>query len=382
MESKLKLSEIYDKNLNFIIGSGASFGLFPVLHVPIKGDDGSEQTIETLATYFENKGDSGQNIKTLLFMHYYMTCIEPILNFDFDAAREDAAKKTVIDNYEKFIKTILYLLRNKKSDDRKSCNLFTTNYDGCLTHVSDSAIKNGEDDFILNDGARGFSRRYLAAKNYNSYAKQSGTFERYSTQIPQINLIPLHGSGAWIKEGEVIRVDYAQKSELTKSCSDAIPDIGIFSDCLNDSTKTISDLEKVVIDISNSKFWEEYNKLPIVNPTKWKFYETVFEEHYYQMLRYLSYELEKPNTVLITFGFSFADEHILNLVKRSLANPKLQLFVSCFNQTEVDRLSQKFSKFQNVVFLTDSIGLNFTKFNEEHFTKEKKEASASAGSST
>src|SRR5260221_9249952 len=44
--------------------------------------------------------------------------------------------------------------------------------------------------------------------------------------------------------------------------------------------------------------------------TKWKFHETVYEEHYYQMLRLLSYELEKPNAVLITFGFSFADEHI------------------------------------------------------------------------
>jgi hypothetical protein len=379
MESKLKLSEIYDKNINFIIGSGASFGLFPVLQVPIKDEKDTQQTIETLATYFENKGDSGQKSKTLLFMHYYKTCIEPILNFDFEVVNGDMTKKAVLDNYEKFIRTILYILRNKKNDDRKSCNLFTTNYDGCLAHVSDSVIKNGEADFVLNDGARGFFRRYLAAKNYNSYTKQSGTFERYSTQIPQINLIPLHGSGAWIKEGDVIRVDYAQKDELTKKCSDAIPDIKLFSDCLNDSSKSIADLEKIDIEISSSKFWEEYNKLPIVNPTKWKFHETVFEEHYYQMLRYLSYELEKPNTVLITFGFSFADEHILNLVKRSLANPKLQLFVSCFNQAEVDIISQKFAKFPNVTFLTDNVGLDFTKFNEEHFTKEKKESTTPTG---
>ncbi|MBJ6874306.1 hypothetical protein JG625_18730, partial [Vibrio cholerae] len=38
-------------------------------------------------------------------------------------------------------------------------------------------------------------------------------------------------------------------------------------------------------DSVEKKFWETYNKLPIVNPTKWKFHETVFDEHYYQMLR-------------------------------------------------------------------------------------------------
>ena len=72
-------------------------------------------------------------------------------------------------------------------------------------------------------------------------------------------------------------------------------------------------------------FWKAYKELPVVNPTKWKFHETVFEEHYNQALRTLSYELEKPNTVFIIFGFSFADEHILSLVKRSLSNPTLKV---------------------------------------------------------
>lgn len=36
-----------------------------------------------------------------------------------------------------------------------------------------------------------------------------------------------------------------------------------------------------------------YDSLPIVSPTKKKFSETVFEQHYYQMLRMLSFELEK-----------------------------------------------------------------------------------------
>ncbi|WP_369944530.1 hypothetical protein [Xanthomonas medicagonis] len=101
-----------------------------------------------------------------------------------------------------------------------------------------------------------------------------------------------------------------------------------------------------------------------MNPTKWKFHETVFEEHYYQMLRMLSFELERENSVLITFGFSFADEHILNLVKRSLSNPQLMVFVTCFNETEYARLSVQFADYANVACVTAADGLlTFDTFN-------------------
>lgn len=368
MDKKFNLSDIYDKNINFLIGSGASFGLFPVLRVGVKGLDGKAQTIESLATHFDST--SNLNLNALLFMHYFKECVEPILNFEFSEAQ--AKNKTVVDNYQKFITTILYLLNKKKNNDRKICNIFTTNYDGCIVYSADEAIKTGAQEFIVNDGARGFFKRYLSAKNYNSYTKQSGTFERYSTQIPQINLIPLHGSGAWIKDGDLIQVDYSIQKDLIKSCSDAIPDISSFSTCLNDPNKNIVDLESIKIEIPNKdKFLEAYKKLPIVNPTKWKFHETVFEEHYYQMLRYLSYELERQNTVLITFGFSFADEHIFNLVKRSLANPFLQLFIFCFNDEEKAFLNEKFKAFSNVMIFTDSANLDFSKFNTNFFVIDK-----------
>ena len=116
-------------------------------------------------------------------------------------------------------------------------------------------------------------------------------------------------------------------------------------------------------------FWAKYELMPIVNPTKWKFHETVYEEHYYQMLRLLSYELEKPNAVLISFGFSFADEHILNLVMRSLSNPRLHVFVCCFNGAEHASMEQKFKGHRNVkcLVLDDGV-MNFTAFNEKVLT--------------
>jgi len=322
MAESIDINDIHDKRINFLIGSGASFGLFPTLALNIKDNDSVQQTIETLATTLEQ----GSDRYTLLFMHYYKTCIEPVLLFDLDTARADAVQLAVLNNYSKFITTLLTILRRRKNE--KSCNVFTTNYDGCFVHLADEILRTGTIDFVVNDGARGFSRRYLQAKNFNNYVYQSGVFERHHTDIPQINLVHLHGSAYWYRDEESILVDYVKENDARKITGDYFDSLSDFSNVLLDGSKVISDLPEVYLDDEEKDgFWDSYNQLPIVNPTKWKFHETVFEEHYYQMLRLLSYELEKPNSVFISFGFSFADEHIRNLVKRSLSNPSLQLFI-------------------------------------------------------
>src|SRR5699024_5056509 len=87
-------------------------------------------------------------------------------------------------------------------------------------------------------------------------------------------------------------------------------------------------------------FYKEYKGLPIINPTKYKFHETVFEQHYYQQLRSFSYELEKRNSVLIIFGFSFADEHILDIFKRSLSNPNLEVYLISYEKNTQDDMKK------------------------------------------
>ncbi len=365
MSEKFSISDIYDKNINFLIGSGASFGLFPTLSLDIKGNDESVQTIETLATIFDK--DADKTLYSLLFMHYYKSCIEPVMTFDLEEAKSDQENSKVLKNYECFIVTLLSILQRRKKD--KKCNIFTTNYDGCFTHVADDILQRGGEDFIVNDGTRGFSKRYLQAKNFNSFVCQTGVFERHYTEIPQINLIHLHGSVYWYQDGESIRVNYSNKNTERKINNDLFQKLEGFSEVLIDNTKKISDLpNNELLQDEMEKFWSAYNKLPIVNPTKWKFHQTVFEEHYYQMLRLLSYELEKPNSIFITFGFSFADEHILNLVKRSLANPSLQMFICCFNQDEYLKIHSLFKLYKNVKYITVDSFLDFTAFNEKIFT--------------
>ncbi|WP_372363861.1 hypothetical protein ACCQ07_05380 [Xanthomonas sp. NCPPB 3583] len=363
MEDHIKVADIYDKSLSFLIGSGASVGLLPTLALKIKDEIGLTSTIEELATRFE-KQDARFD---WLFAHYYKTCIRPAQIFrPEDANTED--KKKVLSNYEVFTATLLRILQKRKALDRR-CNVFTTNYDSCFFHAADALIRKGEFDFHLNDGTRGFRTRYLHARNFNSYLCQAGVFDKGLSGIPQINLINLHGSIYWKKVADSIVVDYGIDHKESYLPDFIIPDVEAFSDQLYDPNNDVDNLTALPMPPHISEaFWKKYRALPIVNPTKWKFNETVFEEHYYQMLRYLTYELEKPNSVLISFGFSFADEHILNLIKRSLSNPTLQVFICCYSVSEHSRLAPKFKLFANVKFIVLADNeMSFTEFNESVF---------------
>lgn len=359
----ISIEDIYNQDINFLFGSGASFGLLPTLQLQVQtGVNDRRYTLEELATKFEREKDRRL---IPLFMHYYANCIRPAENLQLEAVTTEPGT-TVIKNYRTFLLTALEMVKRRKALDRR-CNVFTTNYDGCFSLVADALIEEGHVDFVLNDGARGFTRRIVQARNFGAYLCHAGVFGRYQSSIPQINLIHLHGSVYWSKQDAAIRVDYDLRERQGLLDADALALLQPFSIALNNPDATINDVPDTDFsDDALDAFWAKYELMPIVNPTKWKFHETVYEEHYYQMLRLLSYELEKPNAVLITFGFSFADEHILNLIMRSLSNPRLQVFVCCFNSVEHTSMEQKFKSHRNVkcLVLDDGV-MNFTAFNEK-----------------
>ncbi|HDS4827723.1 SIR2 family protein [Citrobacter koseri] len=356
--------DIYNKNINILIGSGASADLFPTLSLAIKDANGLQETIETLATKFETSIEK----RTALFMHYYNSCIFPVQTFK-PASVTSVEGKENLKNYDALLTTLLGLLDRRKDLNRK-INIFTTNYDGCLSHTADSLLMKGSHDFVVNDGTSGFHRKHLHSKNFNTFQCQTGIFERSNYGIPQLNIIHLHGSVYWSKNGEKIEVNYRNdfNNLLTKKTIENLHSYSAFLDDKANKSEDIPELSfsKEQMDI----FWGEYNKLPIVNPTKWKFHETVFEEHYYQMLRLLSYELEKPNAILITFGFSFADEHILRLIQRSLSNPQLHTFICCYSGDSVKSMREEFKLWKNVQVIgpPEDVKMDFTNFNRYVFS--------------
>lgn len=375
MASEFKLMDIYEQNLNFLIGAGASYGFLPTLALEVIDEVGNKCTFETLAKKYESE----KQAITLLFMLYYQECIRDGLPNVFSSIpphpKRPINQENVINEYKRFLFTLVSMLDRQKPFEKRA-NIFTTNYDNCLETASEELLSERNALFVVNDGSVGFQTRTFHTRNFNHRVVNKGVFERHDTLLPQINLLHAHGSVHWEKaqKDNEIKLNYGQSNYIIHFEQKELDIINAFKDILYDKNKTILDIDRFLSseDLSKLKikeFWEKYESIPIVNPTKWKFHETVFEEAYYQILRHLSYELERPNSVLITFGFSFADEHILSLILRSLSNPSLTMYISCFDNAELNLMQDKFRDYPNVGYIcSDESILNFTKFNDTKFT--------------
>lgn len=72
------------------------------------------------------------------------------------------------------------------------------------------------------------------------------------------------------------------------------------------------------------------------------------------MIRSFSYELERKQSVLIVFGFSFADEHITDIFRRSLLNPELLVIIISYSLEEQEKHKNLFKGHENIVYLPKS----------------------------
>ncbi|MBY8224376.1 SIR2 family protein [Vibrio fluvialis] len=376
MESieEININDIWQNNVNLLIGSGASYGLFPTLETKMDGE-----SIETLGKYFED--EQKDKLKSLLFMHYYVSCIKPVITFDIDSIKfgaeildfaDDVEKLKVIENYKTLLNT-LRVIASKNKSQLKS-NIFTTNYDSCFANAYEELLlEHSNLEFNLNDGTKGFRRKFLEVRNFDTYEVKSSIFGKNNSVTPQANLVHLHGSAYWSLNNQRIAVDYQdKKSKFDSKFFNAVQtELNAIKAILSNEKSTRIDFDTIKFsakfDDVEKEFWKIYNKLPIVNPTKWKFHETVFDEHYYQMLRLMSYELEKQDSTLVVFGFSFADEHITNLIKRSLGNKSLTMYICCFDVATVQAMKDLFEDFNNVKIVTQPRLLNFDLFNTEVF---------------
>ncbi|MDA0128551.1 SIR2 family protein [Vibrio sp. MarTm2] len=376
---EIKINDIWQHNVNLLIGSGASFGLFPTLATQMENE-----SIETLGKYFED--ENKLQLKSLLFMYYYVNCIEPVISFDIEEIKsgadlaieleldgdEDVRKLAVIKNYQALLKTLKTIASKNKS--QKKANIFTTNYDSCFADAYEELLLEESNlEFVLNDGSKGFRRKFVEARHFDTSEIKHSIFGKNCFSIPQANLVHLHGSAFWTLNDNRIAVNYDDKDckfedEFFDSVNSELEELEAIlnnKEATRDAFDTItfnetfSDIEKI--------FWATYKKLPIVNPTKWKFHETVFDEHYYQMLRLMSYELEKQDSTLIAFGFSFADEHITNLIKRSLGNKSLTMYLCCFDAPTIDAMETLFGSFNNVKLIKLDGFLDFDAFNNKVF---------------
>lgn len=341
------LNSISGKNLSFLIGSGASSSIYKTLNI------GSNISFEEILTHPE-MSEYNEVLQDFYFFNW-IECMH----------QENTASKDyeeLIKNYKTFVTLLVEFLDRESKDRSSKINVFTTNYDLLFERAFDELQMNFPFVFF-NDGSSGFEKRALSISNYDKLAISVGTNESYQREIPNINLYKLHGSISWfLNDNENINISYISKySDISddpnfQEYRDKVIQLDNIFEKKYDKDKLIQKLEIKIQELELSQDnegkqildnWKKNNNL-IINPTKWKFHQTVMENHYYQLLRLLSFELEKKQNVLIVFGFSFADEHIKEIIKRSLNNNELIMYVITYSGEGAKKIKEIYGKYNNV----------------------------------
>ncbi len=332
---------IQDSHLNFLIGAGTSAPFFAPL-----GD------VEKVLTELQDDDDETRLARTSVQGYFFEKVL--MQNLCLLEAKSNADAQALIKSYAGFVGTLnRILLRRRSTLLGKQVNLFTTNVDMAF----ELALELLEID--TNDGFAGKLRPRLDLGEYSTLRFRQGAQFGYRSEIPTFNLFKLHGSAGWHGGGEEIYFDH--RLELIQAVKNSF-------DAARSSLLTIAgaeniDAAKLKADAEGKSFSDEarafakgYERLQIVNPEKTKFASTVLNKTYYELIRRFANELEKENSALFAHGFSFRDEHLLDLVLRAAAtNPTLQVIVFCYSRAAHTEMSALFPperiKNGNVLFV-------------------------------
>lgn len=184
--------------------------------------------------------------------------------------------------------TIMNYLIKKLKDNGTKLNVVTTNYDAVVEKVA------SENGYIVFDGF-GFDSAHEFDDDifdWNLTKKVTGVNTKeqiYKDKV--INLLKLHGSIDWADTGTTVRKTSAQNME-----EKLFSKISQTNKEKEEVDKSIKDDEVVMIFPSSNKYAQSY------------------KEPYFDLLHRFQDILHIPNTLLITAGFSFSDDHLSQMI--------------------------------------------------------------------
>ncbi len=208
------------------------------------------------------------------------------LNFNFKGEDENV----VLSTYKKFYQKIA--LRNK---DLSRINIFTTNND----LFNEMALDSLNIHYI--NGFSGGINKYFnpALFNYTFSKRMDTSIEKFEPVENMVYLYKLHGSVNWVEDNS--------KSNNFFNIKEEYPPL---------------------------KFDKEKNILIYPTPTK---QDKSLGSPYVDLFREFQKKLLEPHSVLFVIGYSFSDDHINNIIYRSLAtNSTINLVI--INYIEKDKL--------------------------------------------
>jgi hypothetical protein len=282
------------ENLNFLIGAGCSSFVSD-------GDEKSIPTMEGLTKIFyeqypdfkfDNRHkaiDDGRFNENLEALINHLTSIGNIAS---ERTRKTVTNKIKIINefiFDKVCGTEPYslllqlyrdfYLRIVKKTRQVPVNVYTTNYDLYNEQALDSL------GFMYNNGFLGSAKRVFNPNSYNFVVVENLNLSRdvWKSVSNFINLFKIHGSINWIKE-------------------------------TNEATGSPYILEK---DIELIKSRKQFDSL-MIYPTPQKDRTTLMVP-YSDLFRVMQNNLLKRNSILISMGYSFSDEHINRIILNALS---------------------------------------------------------------
>lgn len=358
-------------HLNFLIGSGASR--------PFLGTLGTIEKLLTDLAKSELSDDSKIIIDASIKKHYWDVAIKGNLEINNIGNTNLAITKQVFSDFYLSLNSIL----NKRKTNliSKQVNIFTTNMD----LFNEDALEKG--GFTYNDGFTGRLNTIFGTENFNNSIRKTSSHFEYQSELPLFNLFKLHGSVNWLLNSdgkikydnnldilraiEAIKIDKANLLDIEYKKTTKEGDIWV--SYTTDELEAQIVTKKIKKDKEHDDFLEAYDKLIMINPTKEKFETTTRKLTFYELLRMYSNNLEKDNSVLFVFGFSFADEHIREITLRvAKANPTLLIVIFAYDKAAKETMEKEFSERDNIVYIfdgNDKIKYSLDTINKEYFKK-------------
>jgi len=279
------------ENLNFLLGSGCSSFVL----------DGTEKAIRVMQSLAGDffKQNSDFKVSNTFLKDKFPDNLEALLDF-LIAARLIHGIEPLFDGIEKKIKHVqgyirdqiiagssseevlklykAFYLKTVRKTRKTPVNIFTTNYD----LYNEKALD--ELGFFYNNGFTGTYNRRFNPISYNytfveNMNLNKDIWERVSNFF---NLYKIHGSINWVSINENI-------------------------------------LEKDIDNIGQ-------DDVIMIYPTPQKDRTTLMTP-YSDLFRNMQYSIMKPNSVLITMGYSFSDDHINRIILNALAVPSFRVVV-------------------------------------------------------
>lgn len=295
------------ENLNFLIGAGCS---------SYRNENGDEQAIPTMAglaeKFYTNNPDfkiDRKNMAKDMFpnnLEALLNHLISIANIASESSRKQVSSKVKLINqfiFDSVCNTCQspnllslykdFYLRIVKKTRQVPVNIYTTNYDLYNENALD------ELGFMYNNGFLGSAKRIFNPNSYNYVVVENLNLSRdvWKSVSNFINLYKIHGSINWVKED-------------------------------NETTNTTQILEKDIELIRNQKKFESL----MIYPTPQKDRSTLMIP-YSDLFRMMQNNLLKRNSLLITMGYSFSDEHINRILLNALSVYDFRLVI--FGESEM-----------------------------------------------